>query len=62
MTYENIKTGVLRLFVLVNIILVIAGINHLGMNAPIFISVSTIILWSIYFLGLWIINGFIGKK
>jgi len=63
MTYENIKTGVSRLFVIFNIIVVIIAIaEEEGTDAIIVIGGSTIILWSIYFLGLWLINGFIGKK
>jgi hypothetical protein len=65
MTYEKIKTGMFRVFVFLTIIL--EGFTYIlytetGSDEPHLFVLFPVVLWSIYFLGLWIINGFLGKK
>ena len=67
MNYERCKTGIFRIFVVLTIILL--GIFLLllfpqlqdGDRYPLIIVIPTG-LWSIYFVGFWIIKGFLGKK
>jgi hypothetical protein len=70
MSHEKIKTGVFRIFVVLTIIwfvIVIVGLNPEVQDIDryrfeFFFMVVPTGLWSIYFFGLWIIKGFLGKK
>ena len=70
MNYERCKTGIFRIFVVLTIIYF--GTFLLSINPQLqnpdsypyifkFVVVPTG-LWSIYFVGFWIIKGFLGKK
>ena len=74
MTYENFKNGVFRICFLVMIgfwLLVIGenlsiirifgnGMDGLrGFEVTFFLTLG---FWTIYFVGFWIIDGFVGKK
>ena len=70
MNYERCKTGIFRIFVVLTIIYF--GTFLLSINPQLqdpdrypnifkFVVIPTG-LWSIYFVGFWIIKGFLGKK
>ena len=64
MTYEKFKTGMFRVFVFLTIVVMIItiGITDGGSDEPGLLVLFPVILWIIYFFGLWIAKGFIGKK
>jgi hypothetical protein len=63
MTYERMKTGMFRVCVVLTILvewLLLEDVHYRRFEES--MIWAPLVIWSIYFVGFWIIKGFLGKK